>query len=158
MSEPLGLKGRILQKFEFLKNYKDLCGKCCWRARSATQQHFPYKSFKFPRNSNCHLIKTLSLQCQDPQTWSFCYFWLCSFDFWPLFRITTVFFIMIFDKVTRHSHAKGLLSCIWGRFSSVKTYEIKASHSKKFSSVSGPKNKQNLVYNYICHDTFVLFC
>ena len=40
---------------ECLKNYKDLYGKLrCFWARFATQQHFPYKSFKFPPNSNCH--------------------------------------------------------------------------------------------------------
>ena len=51
---PLALNGEFLLEFEFLKNYKELYGKCCWWARSAHQQYFPYKSFKFPKNSSCH--------------------------------------------------------------------------------------------------------
>ena len=27
---PLALKSEFLLEFEFLKNYKDLYGKCCW--------------------------------------------------------------------------------------------------------------------------------
>ena len=49
---PLGLKSKFLLEFEFLKNYKDLYGKCCRWARSA-HQYFPYKSFKFLKNSSC---------------------------------------------------------------------------------------------------------
>ena len=51
---PLALKREFLLEFKFLKTYKDLYGKCCWWARSAHQQHFPYKSFKFPKTSTCH--------------------------------------------------------------------------------------------------------
>ena len=51
---PLALKSEILSEFEFVKNYKDLYGKSCWWARLAHQQHFPYKSFKFSKTSNCH--------------------------------------------------------------------------------------------------------
>ena len=51
---PLALKSEFLMKFEFLTNYKNLYEKCCWWARSAHQQYFPCKSFKFPKNSSCH--------------------------------------------------------------------------------------------------------
>ena len=43
---PLEWKREFLLEFKFLKNYKDLYGKCRWWARSA------HKSFKFPKNSS----------------------------------------------------------------------------------------------------------
>ena len=100
---PLTLKSGILLKFEFLTNYKDLHEKCCWRARSVTQQHFPYKSFKCLKIQTA--IKTHS-SIPYPQTWPFWYFWhalmisgVCH-ETWQFF---------IIEKVLWHSHAKGLL-------------------------------------------------
>ena len=51
---PLALKSEFFLQFQFLENYKHLYGKCCWWVRSAHQQYFPYKSFKFSKNSSCH--------------------------------------------------------------------------------------------------------
>ena len=52
---PLELKSELLLEFEFLKKNTKICmEKCYWIASLAHQQYFPHKSFKFPKNSNCH--------------------------------------------------------------------------------------------------------
>ena len=98
---PLALKSEFLLEFEFLKNYKDLYGKCCWWARSAHQQYTNLSNVRKIQAA----IKTHSAALGGWNLATFI-FLTWSFHFWHLF--CTRPFLMI-DKVTRPFHAKSLL-------------------------------------------------
>ena len=88
---PLTLKSEFLLEFEVLKNYKDLYGKCCWRARydrSAHQQYLHTNPSNFPKIQA--VIKTHSTMLGASNFATFI-FLTCSFHFWHLLCTTTVF-------------------------------------------------------------------
>ena len=99
----LALKSEFLLEFEFLKHYKDLYGKCCWWADLAHQQCFPYKSFKFLKNSSCHknsLYNVRRLKLGHFHIFGMLFTFLASVLYHDRF--------LMIDKVTWPCHAKSL--------------------------------------------------
>ena len=57
---PLELKSKFIQQFEFSENLEVLYGKCRWRARSFSPATFSIQISLFLKTSDCHKISSFS--------------------------------------------------------------------------------------------------